>query len=200
MKVITITSQKGGAGKTTLCRNLACALPGKTIMIDLDEQGSLTAWHRARTSDDLGLVEGIAHDSLKSALKELKRLKYSTVIIDTPPSVHDWLIDVMKLSDLVLIPVRPTPDDLRAVGDTLGLVSSAKKAFMFIVSQAKPRTRLIAESIRVLSEYGTVAPTIIYDRTNYQLASIDGIGVTERKMGKASDEINELAAYIKKSL
>jgi len=200
MKTITVTSQKGGAGKTTLCRNLACAMKGKVALIDMDEQGTLTAWHEARSNGDLTLVEGITSDTLKSALEQLKTLKYGVVIIDTPPSVHDWLEGLMKLSDLVLIPVRPSPDDLRAVGDTLALVESAKANFFFVVSQAKPRTRLIPEAIRVLAQYGKVAPVIIHDRTAYQLAALDGIGITEKSYGKATDEIKELSKYVIKQM
>lgn len=200
MKTITITSQKGGAGKTTLCRNLAVAIGGKVAIIDMDEQGTLTAWHEARVSDNLTLVEGVSPDTLKNALKKLSGLNFKTVIIDTPPSIHDWLSGLMKLSDLVLIPVRPSPDDLRAVGDTLALAEAAKANFCFVVSQAKPRTRLVPEAIRVLAQYGKVAPVVIHDRTAYQLAALDGLGVTEKNNGKATDEITELAKYVNKQL
>jgi chromosome partitioning protein len=200
MKIITITSQKGGAGKTTLCRNLACSVKGKVALLDMDEQRTLTSWHEARVGDDLTLVEGITPDTVKNALKQLKKLGFDTVIIDTPPSIHDWLGGLMKLSDLVLIPVRPSPDDLRAVGDTLALAETAKANFCFVVSQAKPRTRLIPEAIRVLAQHGKVAPIVIHDRTAYQLAALDGIGVTEKNNGKATEEITELAKYVVKQL
>lgn len=51
MSVISVFNQKGGSGKTMLCVHLAVAahLKGlRTLILDLDEQGSATNWYRAR--------------------------------------------------------------------------------------------------------------------------------------------------------
>src|SRR5688572_14574283 len=55
---------------------------------------------------------------------------------DTPPSAHAFIADVIARADLVVVPVRPTPDDLDAVGPTLDMVEAAGKNFVFVVSQA----------------------------------------------------------------
>jgi chromosome partitioning protein len=51
MKTISILSQKGGAGKTTLAINLAGAAEAaglRTVIIDLDPQASAKVWHDHR--------------------------------------------------------------------------------------------------------------------------------------------------------
>ncbi len=55
MRVIVFASQKGGAGKTTLCGQLAVqaeiAGAGPVALIDTDPQGSLAEWWIARAAD-----------------------------------------------------------------------------------------------------------------------------------------------------
>ncbi|HRY22888.1 MAG TPA: ParA family protein, partial [Geminicoccaceae bacterium] len=49
--IVTIAQQKGGAGKTTLAIQLATAMrqAGRSVaVVDIDPQGSLTAWVRLR--------------------------------------------------------------------------------------------------------------------------------------------------------
>lgn len=194
MKVITIASQKGGSGKTTLTRNLAVAAQGPrtaTVVIDLDPQGSLTAWWNERESAAPALA------SVKAAqLRDLSQSDEAAFcFVDTPPSQHREMRVAIEAADLVLIPVRPSPDDLRAVQATIDLVEAAGVPFAFVILQAKTRTRIAGEALRLLAQHGRVAPQMITDRIEYAETAIDGLGVTERP-GKAADEINTLWKYV----
>lgn len=114
MKTILATNLKGGAGKTTLVRNLAVAAGRKVAVVDLDPQGSLSDWLEARESDDPTLIRGVGHDRLNDDLPQIAEAGFRLCLIDTPPSTHSWVRDAMSLANLVLIPVRPTcrvPDD-----------------------------------------------------------------------------------------
>jgi chromosome partitioning protein len=122
------------------------------------------------------------------------------VLIDTPPSAHAFVADVIARADLVVVPVRPTPDDLDAVGPTLDMVEAAGKNFVFIVSQAKKRTRLALETIPALAQHGKVSPVVIHDRIDFPTAAIDGLGVVEMGDGPAATEINDLVTYLRKQL
>ncbi len=121
------------------------------------------------------------------------------MVVDTPPSVHPWLSHLLWLADLVLIPVRPSPDDLAAVGRTLDLVEAAHRPFAFVVSQAKPGTVLAREAVPALAQHGRVAPVVIHDRVEdrveYPGAAIAGRGVTERG-GPGAEEVKQLLHYV----
>lgn len=101
----------------------------------------------------------------------------------------------------MLIPVRPSPHDLRAVGRTVELVQDAGKPFLFVVSQAKATSRLTAQAIAALSAHGAVAPAIIADRVDYAASMTDGRTVGElNARGPAAGEIASLWQEVSKAL
>jgi chromosome partitioning protein len=199
MKILTVASQKGGAGKTTLVRNLAVAFPGMAAMVDTDPQGTLTDWWNRRTVETPALLRWTG--ALADILPDLEAAGIELLLIDTPPSKHPWIADLLAVSDFVLVPVRPTPDDLNAVGPTLDMIEAAGRGFAFVLTQAKPRTRLALESVPVLAQHGKVAPVTIFDRVEYPTAAITGKAVIEQNGGgPAADEIRTLLTYVLKHL
>jgi chromosome partitioning protein len=101
-------------------------------------------------------------------------------------------------ADVVIIPTRPSPHDLRAVGSTVALVQAAGKPFAFAVTQAKPNTRLTVQAMAALSEHGTVAPAIVHDRVDYAGSMIDGRTVQEIDgKGRSAEEMSGLWAFVK---
>ena len=89
------------------------------------------------------------------------------------------ILRVMEQSDLVLIPTRPSPHDLRAVRATLDLAERAGKSPIFIVNGAVPRARITSDAAVALSQYGTVAPRFICHRIVMASSMIDGRTVME---------------------
>lgn len=136
--------------------------------------------------------------ALQSALKTLMA-QFDMCIIDTPPAAPQWLREVIEAADLVLVPVRPSPDDLRAVGATIAAVTTAKAPFAFILSQT-PRARLTGEAVRVLAKYGRVAPANLAQRVIYAETAATGHGVTESNDTKAAEEVSEVWQYVKEIL
>ena len=198
MQTIVIASQKGGSGKTTLTRNIAVALGDDVALIDTDPQGSLTSWYNRREAQTPVLVS--MADGLPATLDALREAGIKMVLIDTPPSAHAFIADVIARADLVVVPVRPTPDDLDAVGPTLDMIEAAGRNFVFVMSQAKRRTRLAQETLPALAQHGKVAPIVIHDRVEFPTAAIDGRGVVEVSAGAASTEISDLVTYLRKQL
>ena len=199
MKTILVTAQKGGSGKTTLVRNLAVAATQdgyNVLCLDLDPQGSLRAWWESREAEapsmfDRDPLPGLLQASLNAAQKQ-----FDLCIIDTPPAASDWLREVLLAADLVLIPVRPSPDDLRSVGATLAAVNKAAMPFAFVLSQT-PRARITEEAVRVLAQHGRLAPVNIAQRVAYAETAATGQGVTETKDTKAVTEIVAVWDYVK---
>jgi chromosome partitioning protein len=134
---------------------------------------------------------------LAAAADTAKRLAVDVLLIDTPPSVGDIVDAAVRLADLVVIPVRPSPDDLRAVGSTVKLCRRHRRPMVFVISQTKPRVRLTGQAIIALSQHGTVAPVMIADRTVYAASGTDGRtapGVEPN--GDAAREIASTWAYL----
>jgi chromosome partitioning protein len=196
MYVIAVSSQKGGSGKTTIAAHLAvradAAGQGPVVLIDTDPQGSLAEWWQSRTNDSPALAT-VKPEDLAANLAELRSYGTAIAIIDTPPALTGSIEQVIAMADLVLIPVRPSPHDLRAAGGTVELARKAGKPFMFIVNSASPRASITAQAVAALSEHGRVAPVILYQRTEYAASMIDGRTVTETAgSGRSAQEIIEL--------
>ena len=142
MYVIVLASQKGGAGKTTLAAHLAVAAEaagdGPAILIDTDPQGSLSSWWNERKAEDPKLAPTTIAE-LPEKLELLSLAGYRVAVIDTPPAITEAIEAVLVSADLVLIPTRPSPHDLRAVGSTVALAQDAGKPFVFAVSYRNGR-------------------------------------------------------------
>ena len=193
MKTIVIANRKGGVGKTTLTRNLAVAAGDQAAIIDLDPQGTLTDWLEAREAEYPTLIRGVTAENLTAAIDQLAG-EYRYLFVDTPPSGHSWLTDVIRAADLTLIPIKPSPDDLRAVGETLALLDTTGSNFAFVISQAINRARITEETARVLAQHGKVAPVNLHYRVAFA-ETAGNQGVTEAGDPRSRDEIQQLWKY-----
>ena len=202
MKTILIASRKGGSGKTTLTRNLAvtAAEDGRNVLcLDLDPQGSLRGWWESREADSPSMLDHDPPPDVLRASLAAARERFDLCIIDTskvPPSVSEWFPEALADTDLVLIPVRPSPDDLRAVGTTLAAVNVSGMPFAFVMFQT-PRARITEEAARVLAQHGRVAPVNIAHRVAYAETGATGQGVTETRDKKAGAEMVAVWDYVK---
>lgn len=204
MNILALTSQKGGSGKTTLTGHLAVAAEregaGPVALIDTDPQGSLTDWWNERQATTPAFLSA-SIATLSRDLDRARDLGFQLVIIDTPPAITDMIEHVIALSDLVVIPTRPSPHDLRAAGTTISMVEAAGKSLVFVINAANPRARITGEAAVVLSQHGTVAPVTIHQRTDFASSMIDGRTVMELpRAERSSDEIKSLWAYLQSRL
>lgn len=199
MKTLVIAAQKGGAGKTTLARNLAVAAAQdgqRVLALDLDPQQSFRAWWQSRESDaPMMLADDPAPHALRDTL-EAAQGHFDLVVIDTPPAAPSWLTETLRTADLALIPIRPSPDDLRAVGATIAALGTAGVPFAFVMSQT-PRAKLTDESARVLAQHGRIAPVNIAQRVIYAETAATGQGVQETSDTKAAQELAAIWKYVK---
>jgi chromosome partitioning protein len=198
--VIAVACQKGGSGKTTIAAHLAVqastAGHGPVSLVDTDPQGSLGEWWGARHDDSLALAT-MKLDDLVANPAQLRSSTAAIAIIDTPPALTASIEQVIAIADLVIIPARPSPHDLRAIGATVKMARSAGKPFLFVVNGAAPRANITAEAVAALSEHGRVAPVILYQRTDFAASMIDGRTVMETTpAGRSAQEIAELWKYV----
>lgn len=204
MRIIVVASQKGGVGKTTIAGHLGVMAEqnkeGPVALIDTDPQGSLASWWNERTNE-APLFARVEIGKLTEHLQALDKGGIKLAIIDTPPSVTEMIQQVLRTADLVLIPTRPSPHDLRAVGSTVELVENAGKRMIFVINGAAPRARIAGEAAVALSQHGTVAPVTLYQRTDFASSMIDGRTVQEiDPKGRSAEEIGQLWKYVSTQL
>lgn len=200
MRVIVLASQKGGSGKTTLSGHLAVqaelAGDGPVALLDTDPQGSLAKWWNVRQASRPAFVQTVFSNLLLD-LEQAREDGFKLVVIDTPPAVTRAIAEVVSFGDLILLPTRPSPHDLRAVGATVDIVESRRKQMVFVLNAATPRAKITAEAAVALSQHGTVAPVTLHHRTDYAASMIDGRTVMETDPnGRSAKEIADLWAYI----
>jgi len=200
MQIIALASQKGGAGKTTLAGHLAVEAErvgaGPVALIDADPQGSLADWWNERKAETPAFVQ-TSLANLKNDIDRLRDLGFKLLVIDTPPAITSTIAEVVKLADLVVIPTRPSPHDLRAVAKTVDLVEDLYKPLVFVVNAASSRAKITTQAVIALSQHGTLSPAIIHQRTDFASSMIDGRTVMEVSRGSPSAaEITELWKYV----
>jgi chromosome partitioning protein len=204
MQVVVFSSQKGGSGKTTLCGQLAVQAElsgaGPVAIVDTDPQGSLAEWWNARQAE-VPLFMKAQVDYLHEDLDQLERAGVHLVFVDTPPAVTDIIRKIVGFADLVVIPTRPSPHDLRAVGATLDIIESQQKPLVFTINAATPRAKITSDTAVALSQHGTVAPVKICQRTVYATSMIHGLSVMETDPeSQAAQEIASLWEYLSSRL
>lgn len=204
MHVLVLASRKGGSGKTTLAGHLAVEAErggaGPVALIDVDPQGSLADWWNARRADTPLFVR-TALPSFERDLEALRKSGVKLLIVDTPPSLDEAVHRVIKQADLVIIPTRPSPHDLRSVGATVELVERVGKPLVFVINSATRNARITTETVTLLSQHGTLAPAILHHRVDFASSMIDGRTVMELPGGSlASKEVAKLWTYLRKRI
>lgn len=189
MRVLTVLSQKGGSGKTTLAGHLAVqaelAGAGPVGVLDADPQESLADWRDAREAE----TPLFSHTSLWRLGGDVARMReqgMALVVIDTPPGINSTIRRAVDVSDLVVIPVKPSPHDLRALGKTVSVVESMGTPLVFVVNCASPWARITSDAAIALSQHGTLAPSILHQRSDFATSMIDGRTVMELSRSSAS--------------
>jgi chromosome partitioning protein len=203
MNVLAVAARKGGSGKTTLAAHLAVeaerVAAGPVTLMDLDPQQSLTAWWNDRQAETPKLLE-ITGSKLRAELALAKNVR-GLVVIDTPPLDSQAIITVIRVADLVIIPVKPSPHDLRGVGTTVELCRHAQRPFVFVLTQAIGRSGIVQQALLALSQHGPVATSVVHNRVDYAGAMTDGRTAPELDpKGKAAGEIAELWKYVNTQL
>jgi chromosome partitioning protein len=205
-KIIAVTNQKGGSGKTTLSMQLAGALARrghKVMVVDADPQGTATRW--AATADDdkpfpasvvgLSAASGKVHREVRKFVDD-----YVYIIIDCPPAADSPVPQsALLVADLALVPIIPSPLDMwAAVGirEVIGNVGDINEGLKsrLVINQCQPNTTLTREALEVLPEFGIeLCKTYMHQRQVYRQSAV--FGQTVHNFGnKASAAIEEIEA------
>jgi chromosome partitioning protein len=200
MKVVSLVTQKGGTGKSTLAVSLAVAAQErglKVSILDLDPQRTTRRWFERRqaTAPEVAAIDAT---KLPAALAALDKQRADLVVIDTAGADVPAAKAVMMASDLCLIPARPSVADIEAAQPTIQALHRIGAPFAFILNacQAGRNIRTL-DAFRALQLMGAVSGVTIANRADHVDALAQGLGVTERDpSGKAAGEIRDLVQWM----
>src|SRR5580658_2005691 len=200
MKTIAIISQKGGAGKTTVCVHLAtcAALAGHNVaIIDLDPQGTAASWGDRRKAETPEVVSGQA-GRLSVLIDAARANGADFLLLDTAPNADQTALRAAQLADLVLIPCRAATFDLEAIQATLTLGQLAQKPAFVVLNAIPPRSGIGREAADGLTAQGAqVAPAMLSQRAAFTHGVIDGRTAQEfEPVGKAAEEVEALYTWL----
>jgi len=188
MKTVMAYTPKGGSSKSTLVREISVclAMKGHSVAIkDLDPQATTKTWYQRREKKTPIVVP----DDEKP-----ESIDADYLLIDTPGGISSSNILGDIKSDLILVPVRPSPDDLISA---LSIVDILKPHnFVFVLTQTPPRAKLVGEATRMLAAQGRILPVNLGFRVDYPTSAISGDAAVEYQSTKASKEVEEITKSV----
>jgi len=212
--VIVLATSKGGSGKSMIAACLAVYWRSKgrdPALIDADPQGSIVKWlGPGGPAGTLRVEAGTTREI--GRLASLLTVDHRPVIIDTPGFRNPTTVAALACAELVLIPVKPSPIDVRVALETQKLVNELNKSeelphrpiiVRFILTMTTPGS-VIAREIRAqMLEAGLqLLNTEIGNRVGYSEAALLGStptlsapnGAAAQEIARLAQEIEDLAA------
>ena len=203
--IVGVLNQKGGVGKTTLSVNLAACLArtgARVLLIDADPQGSALDWAAARQGDPLFSVVGFPRATIHKEIAQLGQ-GYDHIIIDGPPRVTDLARSAIMASDIVVIPVQPSPYDIWAAEEVVKLITEARVykeniKSVFVVNRKITNTAIGRDVREALAAYPIhVLNASIAQRVVFAEAAAQGQAIFEiEPTGPAVAEMEAVAAEL----
>lgn len=203
--IIGVLNQKGGVGKTTLSVNLAACLArtgARVLLIDADPQGSALDWAAARQGTPLFSVVGFPRATIHKEIAQLGQ-GYDHIVIDGPPRVTDLARSAIMASDIVVIPVQPSPYDIWAAEEVVKLVTEARVykeniKSVFVVNRKITNTAIGRDVREALAAYPVhVLDASVAQRVVFAEAAAQGQAIFEiDPTGPAVAEIEAVAAEL----
>lgn len=182
---------KGGAGKSTLCSNLAViakVVGLKVGILDADAQASVSDWRRARGSKDIPVqtcgVSNLVHWVNKASAADIDWL-----FIDMPPGARHAL-GATQVADLCLVVARPNFFDVRVASQLVEILVSGTARLAIILNAVPPsRAGVEAPSVqeaRAALSHKRLWEGLITQRIGVASAVTQGKGVIELAPGSVA--------------
>lgn len=199
--VISSIHSKGGVGKSTIALSMADALHqdnSSVLVLDTDPQGTASEWTQAQKNREGPMVVGAP--SAEKIEHELDQLgaSYDAVVIDGSAQLKGSTGSIIRISDLVLIPIQPSPADIWATENIVELIRERQEvvgepAAGFVLNCVVAGTNIADDVSEILGEFDLPVLGRFHRRVAFVEALVSGeTPLTYRSRGKAAQEIEDL--------
>ncbi|HVO23353.1 MAG TPA: ParA family protein [Candidatus Margulisiibacteriota bacterium] len=210
-RILLISSPKGGSGKSVLSRHIlvSAAQAGvKAIGLDFDRQQTFVKWaaRRARTREAFPdfaetAVEPVSLQDWRGALRRTDG--YQLAVLDTPPSVEDYLpaIDSLgQVADLILVPAVCTQDDVESAAPWVRTLAGKGFTCSVVLNRANRRTTSYARMRGVMVKAGSVCPTELPQLEDIHVPSTKGLTLLDYSKSRGIEPFEEIWAYVRREI
>lgn len=196
MRVLALANRKGGCGKTTLSTAVASAFAAGGVpaaLVDLDPQGSATAWAECRPADrpKVRLIRS-RPASLADDLRRLTSEGIVMAVLDTPPHSDAALAGAVAVADAVLCPSLPSAFDLLALASILPTLRQSGRPIGIVLTSVTHGTVGLRDAEAAIGSMDLPLVGSMGRRMVYQYAAAKGLGPTE--MGRRHEAVAEVEA------
>lgn len=205
-KVITLCTTKGGTSKTSLTASLLSYWHSKkrrVAAVDADPNCNLTRWLDKGSLSDLPHVAETNEGEIIEAVENISDNR-DLVLVDVAGFGNQSMVYAIGISSFVIIPCRPSEDDVLEALKTKQVVANAAKLtrreipYKVVLTQVKAGTLVINHTLKQFEAFNVpLFDTAIASRTIYQTSRFSGeTPITAEPQGKAAKEIKALAKEI----
>jgi len=197
---ISSIASKGGVGKSTVALSMADALyqDGSSVLVlDTDPQGTASEWAQAQEGEGPMVIGAPSAEKLE---REMDRLgsSYDAVVIDGSAQLQGATGSIIRVSDLVLMPIQPSPADIWATENIVELINERQEvvgepAAGFVLNCVVAGTNIASDVDEILSEFDLPVMGRFHRRVAFVEALMTGeTPLTYKPKGKAAQEIETL--------
>jgi chromosome partitioning protein len=173
------------------------------VISDTDPQGSTVDWfnQRKKAGIETPRYAPLTFSNLPDNLRALEDAGASYLFIDTAPSIGGVNPDLFAIADLILIPLNPTPTDLRALVKGLPIIKQSEKPFCFMLARVRPNLRNNDGTAIALESLGLLVPARMHERVIYAESFAHGKTAFEiEPRGIAAEELAAIWKNLKERI
>jgi len=200
--IISFLNQKGGCGKTTLALNFATYVANnlddlpfdEVVLIDTDRQESLTDWHAARLAIEKPTLQLLALQR-ENTLRSFKASSNKLYVLDGGGKADDLCIASIKLSDLIVVPIKASPMDIWSMAPIFSWIKERQKITdgqplaCYALTMCHMASKITKDAIESFGSTDLdLLPGSIKDRVIYKNSAMRGLSIYDTNCKYSSNE------------